>query len=202
MTAATTWVSPDAEVDVSVILGEGTTVWPLAQLREGVRVGEQCVVGRGAYLGTGVQVGHRCKIQNFAQVYEPATLADGVFVGPAAVLTNDTHPRAVNPDGTRKSAHDWVPVGVSVGAGASIGARAVCVAPVVIGRWAMVAAGAVVTRDVPDHALVVGSPARAVGWVGRAGYRLEPDGADPTTLRCPVTDDRFRVVEGTLEALS
>ncbi len=106
-------------------------------------------------------------MQNYALVYEPAELADGVFIGPAVVLTNDTYPRAVNPDLSLKSAHDWEPVGVTIGEGASIGARAVCVAPVTIGAWATVAAGAVVTKDVPDHALVVGVPARRVGWVGQ-----------------------------------
>ena len=95
-----------------------------------------------------------------------------MFVGPAAVLTNDLNPRAVDVDGRPKAAGDWTPVGVHVREGASLGARSVCVAPVTIGRWAMVGAGAVVIADVPDFALVVGVPARQVGWVGRAGVRL------------------------------
>jgi acetyltransferase-like isoleucine patch superfamily enzyme len=105
------------------------------------------------------------------------------------VLTNDTYPRAVNPDLSVKSASDWEPVGVVIEDGASIGARAVCVAPVRIGRWATVAAGAVVTRDVPDHALVVGVPARQVGWVGKAGVRLVADGED---WRCPRDGTLYR----------
>src|SRR5919112_2621620 len=117
-------------------------------------------------------MGVNCKIQNHALVYEPAELADGVFVGPAVVFTNDHHPRAVDPEGALKRASDWEPVGVTVAEGASIGARAVCVAPVTIGRWALVAAGAVVTEDVPDHALVMGNPGRQVGWVGFTGRRL------------------------------
>ncbi len=112
------------------------------------------------------------KIQNYALVYEPAVVGDGAFIGPAAVFTNDHFPRSVNPDGSVKSGHDWEPVGVTVLEGASIGARSVCVAPVTIGRWALVAAGATVIRDVPDFALVVGSPARRIGWVGRAGVPL------------------------------
>ena len=130
-------------------------------------IGRACVVGRGAYVGPGVRIGDHVKIQNYALVYHPAVLDDGVFVGPAVVLTNDLNPRSVDPAGRPKSATDWTPVAVHVKEGASLGARAVCVAPVTVGRWAMVGAGAVVVDDVPDFALVVGVPARRVGWVGR-----------------------------------
>ena len=181
-------VVESADVAADVVLGDGTSVWHLAQIREGARLGRDCVVGRGAYIGTGVRLGDACKVQNYALVYEPADLADGVFIGPAAVLTNDTYPRAVNPDGSLKSAHDWQPVGVTIRQGASIGARAVCVAPVTVGAWATVAAGAVVTRDVPAFALVAGVPARRIGWVGPAGHRLVPDGDH---WRCPVTGELF-----------
>lgn len=181
--------APTADVDPRAQIGARTRVWHLAQVREGARIGQDCVVGRGAYIGPGVVVGDRCKIQNHALVYEPAELADGVFVGPAVVLTNDLRPRAVTPDGRLKSAADWTPVGVRLLEGAAVGARAVCVAPVTVGRWAMVAAGAVVTRDVPDHALVVGTPARQVGWVGRAGERLTPTG-DGRWLS-PETGERY-----------
>ncbi|WP_369207682.1 acyltransferase, partial [Streptomyces sp. PU-14G] len=157
---------PGAQVSDEAVVGAGTTVWELAQVREGAVVGMECVIGRGAYVGAGVRVGARCKVQNHALLYEPAELGDGVFVGPAVVLTNDRAPRAVDPDGTLKRAGDWHAVGVTVAEGASLGARAVCVAPVRIGRWAMVAAGAVVTCDVPDFGLVVGVPARWIGWVG------------------------------------
>ncbi|WP_134773169.1 acyltransferase [Ornithinimicrobium flavum] len=178
-------VSPDA------VIGDGSSVWHLAQVREGAVLGAGCVVGRGAYIGTGVELGDHCKIQNYALVYEPARLGHGVFVGPAAVLTNDTFPRAVNPDGSLKSAADWEAVGVRIGDGASIGARAVCVAPVTVGEWATVAAGAVVTKDVPAFALVVGVPARRVAWVGHAGRPLEPTGT-PGLWRCPVTGATYR----------
>jgi UDP-2-acetamido-3-amino-2,3-dideoxy-glucuronate N-acetyltransferase len=190
-----TFIADSADVADSSRIGAGTKIWHLAQVREGAEVGSDGIVGRGAYVGPGVRIGDRCKLQNYALVYEPARLEDGVFVGPAAVLTNDLHPRAVNPDGTLKDATDWDAVGVIVKEGASIGARAVCVAPVTIGRWATVAAGAVVTRDVPDHALVAGIPARQVGWVGEAGHRLLPDG---DLWICPVSSTRYRSEAGTL----
>lgn len=186
------FIAPGADVSEESELGEGTKVWHLAQVREGVRMGTNCIVGRGAYVGSGVTMGDNCKLQNYALVYEPALLGNGVFVGPAVVLTNDTYPRAVNPDSTLKSGHDWTPVGVTIRDGASIGARAVCIAPVTIGRWATVAAGAVVTRDVPDFALVAGVPAKRLGWVGKAGVPLVQDGE---YWVCPQTDERF-IAEG------
>ena len=128
----------------------------------------------------------------------------GVFVGPAAVFTNDHCPRAINPDGTLKSASDWERVGVTVERGAAIGARAVCVAPVRIGEWASVGAGAVVTSDVAPYALVVGVPARRVGWVGEAGVPLVAADEEPTneagdrTWVCPATGRRYVERDGTL----
>lgn len=172
-------------------------MWHLAQVRGGAVIGESTIVGRGAYVGTGVTVGENCKIQNYALVYEPAVLENGVFIGPAVVLTNDTYPRAINPDGSLKSASDWEPVGVTVRRGASIGARAVCVAPVTIGEWALVAAGSVVTRDVAAYALVAGAPARRIGWVGRRGEPLVSD--DRVNWRCPRSGEHYREADGALE---
>lgn len=171
------YVAPSADVSEQAILGEGTKIWHLAQVREDAVLGENCIVGRGAYVGTGVKIGDNTKIQNYALVYEPAVLGKGVFIGPAVVLTNDTYPRSISPDGSLKSALDWVPVGVTIEDGASVGARAVCIAPLTIGRWATIAAGAVVTKDVPAFALMAGVPARRLGWVGKAGFPLkEEDG--------------------------
>lgn len=193
-------VEGSADVDQRATLGAGTTIWHLAQVREDAVVGAGCTVGRGAYVGPGVRMGDGCKLQNYALVYEPAVLEDGVFVGPAAVLTNDLYPRAVNPDGTVKTEDDWQAVGVTIRTGAAIGARAVCVAPLTIGRWATVAAGAVVTTDVPDYALVAGVPARRIRWVGRAGVPLERTG--PESWRCPATGDEFVENDGSLRELS
>jgi UDP-2-acetamido-3-amino-2,3-dideoxy-glucuronate N-acetyltransferase len=193
-------VLPNADVDDRAKIGAGTTVWHLAQIREDAEVGADCVIGRGAYVGPGVIIGSNAKLQNYALVYEPARLADGVFIGPAAVLTNDTYPRAVTPEGRLKTGADWTAVGVVIGEGAAIGARAVCVAPVVVGRWALVAAGAVVVADVPDFALVVGVPARRVGWVGRAGVRLVADGDG--RFVCPETGARYVESDGRLSEAS
>lgn len=189
-------VQPSADVADSAHLGPRTRVWHLAQVREGAHLGADCNIGRGAYIGPDVVLGDSCKIQNYALVYEPARLGDGVFIGPAAVLTNDEFPRAVNPDVTLKSADDWHAVGVTIGTGASIGARAVCIAPVKIGAWALVAAGAVVAKDVPDYALVVGVPARRIGWVGRVGKPLVA-GADGVWV-CPESGDRYLESDGVL----
>ncbi|XAS66187.1 acyltransferase [Micrococcaceae bacterium Sec5.7] len=181
-------VAPSADVSDQAVLGEGTKVWHLAQVREDANIGRNCIVGRGAYIGTGVQIGDNTKIQNYALVYEPARLGKGVFIGPAVVLTNDTYPRSVSPDGSLKSSHDWTPVGVTIEDGASIGARAVCVAPLTIGRWATIAAGAVVTKDVPAFALVAGVPARRLGWVGKAGEPLREEGK---YWVCPATGAKY-----------
>ena len=166
-------IAESADVHPEASVAPTARIWDLAQVREGARVGENCIVGRGAYIDKGVIVGANCKIQNNALVYAPALLEDGVFVGPAVVFTNDTFPRAINTDGRLKSGDEWTMVGVTVRQGASIGAMAVVLGGVEVGEWALVAAGSVVTRDVAPHALVAGSPARRVGWVGRSGQRLQ-----------------------------
>lgn len=189
-------VAPSAVIHPNVSLGRGVSVWDLSQIREGVRIGDDTVIGRNVYVDHDVRIGSGCKIQNNVLVYSPALIGDGVFLGPGAILTNDTHPRAVNPDGTSKGAAEWTPVGVTVENGAAIGAGAVILGGVRIGSWSLVGAGAVVTRDVAAHALVLGNPARQVGWVGKTGRRLVPE---RDTLVDPVDGTRFRLIEGYLE---
>lgn len=193
-------VHQTADVDDRAVLGGGTTVWHLAQVREDARLGRGCIVGRGAYVGPGVIIGDNVKLQNYALVYEPAQLEDGVFIGPATVLTNDMYPRSMDTAGKLKRPADWDASGVIVREGASLGARVVVVAGRMIGRWALVAAGAVVTRDVPDFALVAGVPARQIGWVGRAGERLQQD--DSGRWRCPQTGELYEERDGRLTLAS
>ena len=183
-------IAPGADIDPTATIGDGSSVWHLAQVRDNAKLGTNCIIGRGAYIGSGVTLGDNCKVQNYALVYEPAALGKGVFIGPAAVLTNDQFPRAVNTDLSLKSGSDWEAVGVTIHDGASIGARAVCIAPVTIGKWALVAAGAVVTKDVPDYALVAGVPAKRIRWVGRAGVPLEDIGNN--LFRCPQDQSTYR----------
>jgi acetyltransferase-like isoleucine patch superfamily enzyme len=189
---ATSFVHDTADVAASAKIAGGAKVWHYAQVRENASLGRNVIVGRGAYVGNGVEVGDDCKVQNYALLYEPAKLARGVFVGPAVVLTNDRFPRAINADGNPKSAGDWNPVGVDIREGASIGASATCVAPIVIGRWALIGSGSVVVDDVPDFALVVGSPARRIGWVGKSGHPLVADPNDPMLFTCPATGERYQ----------
>ncbi|MCF2532678.1 acyltransferase [Yinghuangia soli] len=195
---------PSADVDRTAEIGSGSTVWHLAQVREGAVLGTGCIIGRGAYVGPDVRLGDNVKLQNYALVYEPARLEDGVFIGPAAVLTNDMYPRSVDPGGTLKRGGDWEAQGVLVREGAAVGARAVIVAGVTVGRWSLIAAGAVVTRDVPDFALVAGVPARRVKWVGRAGVPLVEDPAQRSVATgsrrwvCPDTGARYIETDETL----
>jgi UDP-2-acetamido-3-amino-2,3-dideoxy-glucuronate N-acetyltransferase len=189
-----------AQIGEGVTIGDGTSVWDLVQIRENAALGTNCVVGRGAYIGPGVQIGDNVKIQNNALVYDPARLGDGVFIGPAAVLTNDVYPRAIDPSGELKDTSGWESQGVEVRKGASIGAGAVVLAGVTVGEWALVAAGATVIQDVPDFALVAGNPAVRKGWVGRSGRRLETAGN--SAFRCRDTGDRFEEADGVLRLLA
>ncbi len=172
-------VHPSAEVSALARIGPATRIWHHVHIREGVMVGRNCIVGKGAYLDAGVSVGNNVKIQNYALLYHGVTLEDGVFIGPHACFANDKQPRAVNPDGSLKADTDWEVGAILVREGASVGASAVVLPGVTIGRWAMVGSGAVVTSDVPDYGLVLGNPARRVGYVCRCGRKLARHGDGP-----------------------
>jgi UDP-2-acetamido-3-amino-2,3-dideoxy-glucuronate N-acetyltransferase len=158
-------VSPDAEI------GDDSRIWSNVQVRPGARLGRNCTVGRNAFVDLDVAVGDNVKIQNNASIYEGVTVSDGVFIGPHVVFTNDKLPRAITPDGQLKTTDDWVLGRTTVGYGAAIGAHSVIVTGITIGSWSMIGSGAVVTKDVPDHALVLGNPARIVGYVTASGVR-------------------------------
>lgn len=179
--------SADLEDDVSI--GPGTSVWHRAQIRTGARVGADCVIGGGVFIDAGVTIGDRVKIQSGALVYHGVTVDDGVFIGPGAILTNDRFPRSITPDGVLADADDWVVSPIHLHTGCSIGAGAVVVAGNDVGPYALVGAGAVVTRTVPSHALVVGNPARRIGWVCACGQRL----ADSMGHDAPADRDRYAI---------
>lgn len=185
-------IHPTAEVSPEARIGPDTNIWNEAQVREGAVLGAACIVGKGAYIGPGVVIGDRVKIQNRASLYPRLTLEDGVFVGPHACFTNDKYPRAIAPDGRPLTEEDWTPGETLVRQGASIGAGAVVLPGVTIGRWAMVGAGALVTADVPEHGLVLGNPARLVGYVCACGRRLEW-GEAPDLWRCPHCGRTFQL---------
>ena len=168
-------IHPTADVSPDATIGPGTSIWNQAQVRERARIGDDCIVGKNAYIDTDVVIGHRVKIQNNVSVYHGVTVEDGVFIGPHACFTNDKVPRAVNPDGSLKADTDWLVSPTLVRSGAAIGANATVLPGVTIGRWAMVGAGAVVTRDVADHELVVGNPARRIGSACACGQPLRDD---------------------------
>lgn len=186
-------IHPTAEVSAQAQIGEGTRIWHHAQVREGARIGRNCIIGKNVYVDFGVTIGDNVKIQNNASLYHGVTVEDGVFIGPHVCLTNDKIPRAINPDGSLKSGADWEAGRILLRYGCSLGAGAVVVTGVTIGRWAMVGAGAVVTRDVPDHGLVVGNPARLVGYVCVCGRRLVP--LEGNRMRCPVCQREYELEE-------
>jgi len=159
------FVHPTAVVEDGAEIGEGTKIWHFAHVRRGAKIGRYCNIGKDVYIDVGVEIGDYVKIQNGVSVYRGVKLEDYVFVGPYAVFTNDKYPRAFSTD--------WEIVPTLVKRGASIGANATIICGVTIGEYAMVGAGAVVTRDVPDYGLVVGNPARLRGFVCVCGRPLK-----------------------------
>jgi UDP-2-acetamido-3-amino-2,3-dideoxy-glucuronate N-acetyltransferase len=184
-------VHPTAEVSPDAVIGPGTSIWNQAQVREGARIGDGCVIGKNVYVDTGVVIGDRVKVQNNASIYRGVTIEDGVFVGPHVCFTNDRVPRAVNRDGSAKADDDWEVTPIVVRSGAALGANSTVLPGVTVGRWAMVGAGSVVTRDVADHELVVGNPARRLGSACACGQPLRDIGGRPFSGACPACGEPF-----------
>ncbi|MGC9400524.1 MAG: acyltransferase [Anaerolineae bacterium] len=180
-------IHPTADVSPGAEIGSGTSIWHQCQIREGAHIGKNCIFGKGVYVDFGVRIGDNVKVQNYVSIYHGVEIEDGVFVGPHVCFTNDNLPRAINPDGSLKAADDWVLGRILVKRGAALGANATILPKVTIGEWALVGSGAVVTKDVPDYGLVIGNPARLIGFVCPCGHRLEASASEGETMHahCP-----------------
>ncbi|MCG2584300.1 acyltransferase [Massilia sp. TS11] len=186
-------IHPSAIVDDGAEIGTGTRIWHFSHVCAGARIGEACSLGQNVYVGQAVVIGNRVKVQNNVSLYDAVTLEDEVFCGPSMVFTNVHNPRA---GWERKD--QYRPT--LVRQGASIGANATIVCGVTIGRYAFIGAGAVVTRDVPDFALMAGVPARRIGWISRYGERLSFDREG--VARCRHTGERYRIQAGLVRLLT
>lgn len=163
------YIHPSADVSGQAVIGDNTKIWNLTQVRERATMGKNCILGKNVYIDFGVVIGNNCKIQNNSSIFHGTIIEDGVFIGPHVICTNDKHPRAITLDGQLKKDADWQPGFIRIKYGASVGAGSIILPDVVIGRFALIGAGSVVTKSVPDYALVYGNPARIVGYVNEAG---------------------------------
>lgn len=175
------FIHQTAEVSVDAKIGSGTKIWNNAQVREGAVIGENCIIGKDVYIDSNVIVGSNCKIQNGCSIYRFAKIGKGVFLGPGVIITNDKYPRAIGLKGDLKESNEWRVGIVLIKEGASLGARAVVLPDVVIGKFAMIGAGSVVTKNILNFELAVGIPARRIGFVCYCGVKV--DGANLKSKR-------------------
>lgn len=182
-------IHPSAIVDEGAQIGEGSRVWHFAHVCGGARIGQGVSLGQNVFVGNTVKIGDRCKVQNNVSVYDNVTLEDGVFCGPSMVFTNVHNPRALI---ERKNEYR----NTRVKRGATLGANCTIVCGVTVGAFAFIGAGAVVSRDVPDFALMVGVPARHIGWMSAFGERLDLPLAGKGETVCPQTGDRYVLRDG------
>jgi UDP-2-acetamido-3-amino-2,3-dideoxy-glucuronate N-acetyltransferase len=188
-------IHPTADVSPEATVGDGTSVWQQVQIRGQAAIGNNCILGKGVFIDREVSIGSNVKIQNYVSVYQGVTIEDGVLVGPHVCFTNDLRPRAVNPDGSLKSMQDWTITPTLIREGATLGANSTIVCGTTIGRWAMVGAGGVVTKDVPDYGLIRGNPARLRGFVGPSGEKLveyKSEGLWMITID-PATEEQIKI---------
>lgn len=192
---AATTIHPSAIVDAGAVLGDGCRVWHWVHISSGARIGRGCSFGQNVFVGNEVVIGDNVKIQNNVSVYDAVTLENDVFCGPSMVFTNVYNPRSAV---TRKAEYRHT----LVRRGATLGANCTIVCGTTVGAHAFVGAGAVVQRDVPDFALVVGVPARRIGWMSRHGERLDLPARGEGEARCPATGEHYRLVGERLELLN
>jgi UDP-2-acetamido-3-amino-2,3-dideoxy-glucuronate N-acetyltransferase len=184
-------IHASAIVDEGAQIGDGTHVWHFAHVCAGARIGQRCSLGQGVFVGNDVRIGDNVKVQNHVSVYDAVTLEDDVFCGPSMVFTNVFNPRSAVP---RKN--EYRPTRVK--RGATLGANCTVVCGTTVGEYAFVGAGAVVSRDVPAYALMVGVPARRIGWMSRHGERLALPASGSGEAACPATGELYRLEGQTL----
>ena len=180
-------------VDDGAVVGDGTSIWHFCHVMKGAELGADCILGQNVFVASGVRIGTNVKIQNNVSIYTGTTVEDDVFLGPSCVLTNVTNPRS------QIVRHDLYEPTL-IRRGATIGANSTVVCGVTIGRYAFIAAGAVVTGDVPDYALIVGVPGRRRAWTSRHGIPLPPVDAEGITI-CPESGLRYQLEKGVLRCL-